>query len=84
MLSTHDIDESVYLGERVVVLSASPTIVMEEVSIDLGAERNQLQTRADPRFGQLRGHIYELIKDAKGGGAQYGSATLAGARDCGR
>jgi NitT/TauT family transport system ATP-binding protein len=75
---THDIDESVYLGERVVVLSASPTTVMEEVSIDLGADRNQLDTRADPRFGQLRGHIYELIKDAKGG-ATRGTATLAAA-----
>jgi NitT/TauT family transport system ATP-binding protein len=68
----------VYLGERVVVLSASPTTVMEEDSIDLGADRNQLDTRADPRFGQLRGHIYELIKDAKGG-ATRGTATLAAA-----
>jgi NitT/TauT family transport system ATP-binding protein len=63
---THDIDESVYLGERVIVLSASPTVVMEDVPIDLGVDRNQLETRADPRFGQLRGRIYALIKNAKG------------------
>jgi NitT/TauT family transport system ATP-binding protein len=62
---THDIDESVYLGTRVVVLSASPTTVMEEVPIDLGTSRSQLETRADPRFGQLRGQIYALIKNAK-------------------
>ena len=62
---THDIDESVYLGERVVVLSASPTTVMQDVPIDLGSVRSQLETRADPRFGQLRGQIYALIKDAK-------------------
>jgi NitT/TauT family transport system ATP-binding protein len=73
---THDIDESVYLGERVVVLSASPTVVMEEVPIDLGTERNQLETRADRRFGQLRGHIYELIKDAKGGAAATRRAAV--------
>jgi NitT/TauT family transport system ATP-binding protein len=62
---THDIDESVYLGERVVVLSASPTTVMQDVPIDLGRTRSQLETRADPRFGQLRGQIYALIKNAK-------------------
>jgi NitT/TauT family transport system ATP-binding protein len=63
---THDIDESVYLGERVVVLSSAPTTVMEDVAIDLGMDRNQLKTRSDPRFGHLRGHVYALIKDAKG------------------
>jgi NitT/TauT family transport system ATP-binding protein len=62
---TYDIDESVYLGDRVIVLSASPTTVMEEIQIDLGTSRNQLETRAKPRFGQLRSKIYSLIKDAK-------------------
>jgi NitT/TauT family transport system ATP-binding protein len=62
---THDIDESVYLGGRVVVLSASPTSVMRDVTIDLGEARDQLETRASPRFGQLRSEIYALIRDAK-------------------
>ncbi|HSF27296.1 MAG TPA: ABC transporter ATP-binding protein [Actinomycetes bacterium] len=65
---THDIDESVYLGERVVVLSASPTVVMEDVAIDLEQERDQLTTRAQARFGQLRTHVYELIQKAKDSG----------------
>ena len=76
---THDIDESVYLGERVIVLSASPTVVMEDVPIDLGVDRNELVTRADPRFGQLRGRIYALIKDAKGR-AEDGGVPQAGAK----
>ncbi|HEX7387517.1 MAG TPA: ABC transporter ATP-binding protein [Castellaniella sp.] len=62
---THDIDESVYLGDRVVVLSASPTTVMQDVHIDLGHDRDQLKTRADARFGELRSLIYTLIKGAK-------------------
>ncbi|HET8615475.1 MAG TPA: ABC transporter ATP-binding protein [Actinomycetales bacterium] len=65
---THDIDESVYLGERVIVLSASPTVVMEDVPIDLDAVRDQLTTRSEPRFGQLRTRVYELIQKAKEGG----------------
>jgi NitT/TauT family transport system ATP-binding protein len=42
---THDIDESVYLAERVLVLSSSPTVILGDVAIDLGAERDQLRTR---------------------------------------
>src|SRR5690606_36531311 len=45
---THDIDESVYLGERVIVLSSSPTWVQEDLTIDLPADRDQIATRALP------------------------------------
>jgi NitT/TauT family transport system ATP-binding protein len=62
---THDIDEAVYLGQRVVVLSAAPTVVAEDLTIDLPAERDQLTTRADPRFLELRGRIYGHIQRAK-------------------
>ncbi|MCC5579510.1 ABC transporter ATP-binding protein [Microtetraspora sp. AC03309] len=64
---THDIDESVYLGQRVIVLSDSPTVVLEEVTIELPDERDQLVTRSLPRFAELRAHVYELIQQAKGG-----------------
>ncbi|MBO3741175.1 ABC transporter ATP-binding protein [Actinoplanes flavus] len=62
---THDIDESVYLGQRVVMLSTSPTVVQEELAIDLPDQRDQLTTRADPRFIQLRTRVYEQIQAAK-------------------
>lgn len=64
---THDIDEAVYLGERVLVLSNRPTVLMEDVRIDLPRERDQLGTRSDPRFGELRGHVYGLVQAAKQG-----------------
>lgn len=66
---THDIDESVYLGERVVVLSKSPTWVQEDLAIDLLPERDQISTRALPRFTELRTHVYEQIQRAKRGEA---------------
>jgi NitT/TauT family transport system ATP-binding protein len=69
---THDIDESVYLGERVLVLSNAPTFVQEVVEIDLPAERDQLETRASPRFTELRTHVYEQIQIAKRGRAAGG------------
>ncbi len=66
---THDIDESVYLGERVIVLSNSPTWVQEDVEIDLAPERDQLTTRALPRFTELRTHVYKQVQRAKRGEA---------------
>ncbi|TPQ23257.1 ABC transporter ATP-binding protein [Streptomyces sporangiiformans] len=65
---THDIDEAVYLGERVLILSASPTVVQEQLKVDLPAERDQLHTRVAPRFAELRTHVYEQIQAAKRGG----------------
>ncbi|MDQ2624358.1 MAG: ABC transporter ATP-binding protein [Actinomycetota bacterium] len=64
---THDIDESVYLGGRVLMLTSSPTSIQEDLAIDLPAERDQLTTRALPRFTELRTHVYEQIQRAKRG-----------------
>jgi NitT/TauT family transport system ATP-binding protein len=64
---THDIDESVYLGQRVLVMSHAPTVIMEDVTIDLPDERTQLETRSMARFGELRKHIYSQIQLAKQG-----------------
>ncbi|WP_328751820.1 ABC transporter ATP-binding protein [Streptomyces sp. NBC_00285] len=64
---THDIDEAVYLGERVIVLSASPTVVREQLKVDLPDERDQLHTRVAPRFAELRTHVYQQIQAAKRG-----------------
>jgi NitT/TauT family transport system ATP-binding protein len=64
---THDIDESVYLGQRVLVLSSSPTRVQEDLVIDLPQERDQLTTRALPRFTELRTHVYKQVQRAKRG-----------------
>lgn len=74
---THDIDESVYLGGRVLVLSGAPTTVLEDVQIDLPTERDQLTTRALPRFTELRGHVYELIQEAKRGSSVAAPSEFA-------
>ncbi|GIH02325.1 ABC transporter [Rhizocola hellebori] len=70
---THDIDESVYLGQRVIVLSSAPTRVVENIVIDLPGERDQLTTRADPRFAELRARIYAHIKKLPSQRAEHGS-----------
>jgi NitT/TauT family transport system ATP-binding protein len=62
---THDIDEAIYLGQRVIMLSAAPTRVAQELSVDLPDVRDQLTTRAHPRFTELRGRVYAEIQKAK-------------------
>ena len=58
---THDIDEAVYLGQRVLVLSGSPTVVRQDLPIDLPDDRDQLTTRSTPRFAELRAQVYAQI-----------------------
>jgi NitT/TauT family transport system ATP-binding protein len=59
---THDIDESVYLSDRVVVLTHAPTEVKEMIDVDLPFPRDQIATKELPDFTHLRGHVYRLIK----------------------
>ena len=59
---THDIDESVYLSDRIVVLTPSPTRVREIIAVDLPKPRDQVETKEQPEFAHLRAHVYRLIK----------------------
>jgi NitT/TauT family transport system ATP-binding protein len=59
---THDIDESVYLSDRIVVLGPSPTSVREILDVDLPRPRDQVETKELPQFAHLRAHVYRLIK----------------------
>jgi NitT/TauT family transport system ATP-binding protein len=59
---THDIDESVYLGDRIVVLTPSPTSVQEVLDVDLPEPRDQVDTKELPEFARLRGHVWRSIK----------------------
>jgi len=61
LLVTHDIDEAVYLSDRVFVLSAPPSTVLEEIPIGLAQPREQVKTRSEGGFLELRNHIHGLI-----------------------
>jgi NitT/TauT family transport system ATP-binding protein len=61
VLVTHDIDEAIYLADRVVVLSGSPSRVREIVEVPLGAAREQVATRAGEEFLELRRHLLSLV-----------------------
>jgi NitT/TauT family transport system ATP-binding protein len=62
ILVTHDIDESIYMGDRVVVLSTSPSRITTELDVDLPPERDQVETKSLPRFAAMRAEIYGAIR----------------------
>jgi NitT/TauT family transport system ATP-binding protein len=63
LVVTHDIDESVYIGDRVVVLGGTPGRIRADLPVDLPAPRDQITTRQLPGFIQLRTEISRLVRD---------------------
>lgn len=55
---THNIEEAVYVAERIIVLSTKPTRVKAEVPVNLPRPRNFL----DPDFVEIRRQVTDLIR----------------------
>ena len=55
---THNIEEAVYVAERILVLSTKPTKIKAEVKVDLPRPRSLI----DPKFVELRKQVTELIR----------------------
>ncbi|MBM9432412.1 ABC transporter ATP-binding protein [Flaviflexus equikiangi] len=60
---THDVDEAVYLSDRVAILSKTPSRIERVIDINLPRERNQLETRALPEFSAYRAEIFGTIRN---------------------
>jgi NitT/TauT family transport system ATP-binding protein len=65
LLVTHDIDEAVYLSDRIVAIGGKPASVLEVIDVDLPGERDQITTRALPEFSRLRTRTLSLIRQAQ-------------------
>jgi NitT/TauT family transport system ATP-binding protein len=60
---THDIEEAIYLSDRILLLSQRPSRIIEELPIDFARPRNQVITRSQPRFMEIRNRIYQRIRN---------------------
>ncbi len=60
---THDLDEAIYLSNRIIVLGAKPGRVKEVIELPFSRERPELpEMRGDPTFQAIRARIWELIR----------------------
>jgi NitT/TauT family transport system ATP-binding protein len=62
LLVTHDIDESVYAGDRVVVLTPGPGRVRADLAVSLPEPRDQITTKELPEFVRLRTEVSRLVR----------------------
>jgi NitT/TauT family transport system ATP-binding protein len=58
---THDIDEAVFLADRVIVLNIAPGGIHSELNIHLPRPRSNLKTRRLPAFLDYRNELMERI-----------------------
>jgi NitT/TauT family transport system ATP-binding protein len=70
---THDIDEAVYLSDRIIVLTPAPTEVRELLEVGLPRPRDQVATKELPEFARLRAHVWRTIKRPEEADVQWAS-----------
>ena len=62
---THDLEEAIYLGDRVVALYPNPGRIAQVFDVDLPKPRNQLTTRENPAFLRLRRALFDFISEGE-------------------
>src|SRR5262245_4727181 len=62
---THSIDEAIMLGDRVAVMTARPGRIKEIIDMPFAHPRDVEAVRADPRFAELRAHIWRQLQGAR-------------------
>jgi NitT/TauT family transport system ATP-binding protein len=66
LLVTHDIDEAVYAGDRVIVLTPAPGRIHADLPVPLPSPRDQMTTRQLPEFARLRAEVSRLARNRSG------------------
>lgn len=63
---THDVDEAIYLSDRVLLLKGSPALLRGDIAVDLPRPRRPVETRGLPYFSELRARIHAGLADGSG------------------
>ena len=62
---THDLEEAIYLGDRVIAMRPNPGRFEISFDIDLPRPRDQLTTRERPEFLKMRRELFDVIKEVE-------------------
>lgn len=63
LLVTHSIEEAIYLSDRIIVLSSSPAIVIDEIKVPFERPRRE-ELWMDVRFNELKQRIYGQLQES--------------------
>ncbi len=74
---THDVDESVFLADRLIVLKGRPASIGLDVPSDLPAERDQVTTKESHAYLNMRHLLYETLRGRTKQAAMAGSSVTA-------
>jgi NitT/TauT family transport system ATP-binding protein len=66
---THDIEEAVYLGTRLIVLEGRPSAVGHDLRSPIGPDREQVATKESAEYLRLRHELYAAVRGERSGGA---------------
>lgn len=66
MFVTHDLEEAIYLGDRVITMRSNPGRLAQTIDVPLARPRDQLSTREDPAFLNLRHRLFDFIQEMHG------------------
>lgn len=61
---THDLEEAVFLGDRVVVLSERPARVLAEVEVPFGRDRDHGPIRRSPAYWRILDDLWAMLSPA--------------------
>ncbi|AMB60605.1 ABC transporter ATP-binding protein [Microterricola viridarii] len=69
---THSIEEAILLGDRIVVFKSNPGAIKEIIETNLSRPRSERSVQSDPRFLELRDHLWDALQ------AEATQAAVAG------
>lgn len=58
---THDIDEAIYLADRVILMSSHPGQIYEEYQVPFARPRNRHELNSDPEYVKFRANLYDAL-----------------------
>lgn len=59
---THDVDEALFLADRILIMSARPGKIVEEISLPFGRDRDIETLAGDPHYGEIKQHVLHRVR----------------------
>jgi NitT/TauT family transport system ATP-binding protein len=59
---THDVEEALFLADRILIMSAKPGKIVEEIVLPFGRERDIEALAGHPQYGEIKHHVLHRVR----------------------